>query len=290
MFISNETLVGQSKVWETVLEDLAGGAGLNRARLVTGTTMIKAGTMVNVTGRAAEIVKTATVLAGGAANAPRINKNSQLKVGESYSDGVSVAAITGITVGTTYDTLALGANLVNYTSGVLFEVKTSATIGDFASATVEGASGHTLQIIDPSGQSVGLSVALTQAAGDTLAVSYASNILTISLANTTASKNTAVLIQAAIRTLVAPLYPLAQFVCVGTSWSEDGSTLTTAAATFAANVPDKFVPTHILRTDVDVENANPACACVLRGTLDESEIDYPITERYKSMLNLIKFN
>ncbi len=294
MYVNTETLTGQTRVFDEIIEEIPGGVGFERARLKTGATIIKAGTLVYVTGRSAKIVKTGTVVAGGAANAPQVNLNHQFKAGEYISDGQAVAVISSITEGTTYDTLNLGANLnlATVAGTILFEVKAAAVIGNFCSATVVDTAAHSLAVNDPSGQSVGLKVTISQAADDNLAVAYTiATGLTIALANTTAGKNTAALIQAAIRALVSPDYPFAGYVCVGTDWSaETGATLTTPTANMAANAPDLYLPTGMLKNDVNVENANPSVSVVTRGTVREADLTYPVPTRYKNVINLIKFS
>lgn len=294
MQITQSSFGGRNVVFDHISEDIPGGVSLDKTRLKTGTTYLKAGTLVNVvkSTRVAEIVKTATIITGGTSSAIRVSVNHQFKAGEYVTDGYVVQTISSITTGTAYDTLNLGGALQVYSAGtVIVEANASAVIGGFAKGVLEGASGHTLTITDPTGVSAGLRLVLARAGDDNLAVAYANGTLTITLANSTASKNTAALIQAAIRALITgAAYNFGSFVCVGASWSEDGSTLTTAAATMAVNNPYPYLLTGFIKDEVNVEYDNVDISVVTGGAVRESALPFPVTTAMKALLPKVTFN
>lgn len=294
MQITTDTLGGRNVVFDYIHEDIPGGVSLDKTRLNASTTYIKAGTLVNVnkSTRVAEIVKTATVIDGGDANSIRVAKTHQFAVGEYVSDGLTAAAISSITTTEDdYDTLELGGSLVKYVADtVIYEVTSAAALGGYASATVEGAEDHTLTIYDPTGKAAGLKVVLAQAGSDTLAVAFSGGVLTISLADTTASKNTAALITTAIQALDATGYNFKAFYAVGSSWSETGGTLTTASDYMEESVADKYTVSGFVKDEVNVEYDNVDVSVVIRGAVREGSLPFPVTSAMKKELPLITFN
>lgn len=80
--ITKESDTAGKVVFDKIIEDWNGGAALFRARLQTGTTQIPKGTFLYITAGQAEIIKTATGIAGGTATVFFVNKTHQFKVGE----------------------------------------------------------------------------------------------------------------------------------------------------------------------------------------------------------------
>lgn len=298
MQISSETIAARNVVFDYMHEDLPGGAGLDKTRLIDTLEEVKAGTLVNVAARVAEVVKTAVCVASSADSTHiRVTKGHLFKVGESVSDGFAVGAITVVdkTTSTAYDILTLGAALVNYGAGVvLVEVNTSAVMGEFASATVTIATGKTITVKDPSGASAGMIVSITAAGDDNLAVTYATNTLSIALAGTTATKNTpAVEIQAAVRALASGPFAFGEFVVTGDELA--GSAITPATGTMAVNQPYKYLPTGLVKATVQVGDGatlyeNVGVSVITRGAVRESALPYPINAALKALLPKFTFN
>ena len=298
MQITSETIAARNVVFDYMHEDLPGGAGLDKTRLIDTLEEIKAGTLVNVAARVAEVVKTAVCVASSADSTHiRVTKGHLFKVGESVTDGFAVGDITVVdkTTSTAYDILTLGAALVNYGAGVvLVEVNTSAVMGEFASATVTIATGKTITVKDPSGASAGMIVSITAAGDDNLAVTYATNTLSIALASTTANKNTpAVEIQAAVRALASGPFAFGEFVVTGDELA--GSAITPATGTMAVNQPYKYLPTGLVKATVQVGDGatlyeNVGVSVITRGAVRESALPYPINAALKALLPKFTFN
>jgi hypothetical protein len=131
MQIINKTISGQKVVFESVIEEVPGGCGLNVARLDYAKVdaslgvdkrYIAAGTPVYyaLTTRVAEICKSATAIDGGAATAPRVQKEHHFKVGDFLNDGTTGAIISAIdTTVAAYDTLTVNT-AVTYAAGTKF--------------------------------------------------------------------------------------------------------------------------------------------------------------------------
>lgn len=298
MQISSETIAARNVVFDYMHEDLPGGAGLDKTRLIDTLEEVKAGTLVNVAARVAEVVKTAVCVASSADSTHiRVTKGHLFKVGESVTDGFAVGDITVVdkTTSTAYDILTLGAALVNYGAGVvLVEVNTSAVMGEFASATVTIATGKTITVKDPSGASAGMIVSITAAGDDNLAVTYATNTLSIALAGTTATKNTpAVEIQAAVRALASGPFAFGEFVVTGDELA--GSAITPATGTMAVNQPYKYLPTGLVKATVQVGDGatlyeNVGVSVITRGAVRESALPYQINAALKALLPKFTFN
>lgn len=233
--------------------------------------------------RLATIVKTAVCVAGGAADAPRVGKNHLLQAGDIISDGKVAATISSITTTeTTYDTLNLSASLVDYADGdVLVEASVvSANNAEASVARVEEAATKYLDIKDPSGKWNGIHVALAQAGDDNLAVSFANWTLTIELADTTTSNNTAALIEAAIQALgiTNGIVDFSAWTATGTNWTAiDGDTITTAADITdggrEAEIQQKNVSKAFLAAKVKIEGV-PTCSAII-GVLEIKEANLP---------------
>lgn len=292
MQITSGTLGGRNVVFDSVLEDIPGGVSLAKSRLKTGTEEILAGTpvFVNKTTRVAEIVKSATIITGGTSTAVRVPKTHQFKAGEYVTDGVAVQTISTITTGTDYDTLNLGGALLTYAAGtVITQVNASASMLGYAAVTLTIASGKTMTIMDPSGKLEGLGVSIVAAGDDNLAVAVANHVLTISLASTTASKNTpAVEIQTAVRALAVAGYDFDGFQITGDELA--GSAITPASGALALNQPYAYVPNGFVKETVNVEYDNADCSVVVRGAVRESALPYPLVAALKAKLPQFMFN
>lgn len=293
MQIRKGSLGGRNVVFDSVIEEIPGGVGLTRARLITGQTEVPAGTLVNVTNRAAQIIKTAKCVADSAnGDNVRVEKGHLFKAGESITDGYIVAVISSITTtNADYDILVVATTLVNYATGVvLVEAEAGAEEGVFAKAVITIASGQTIKLVDPTGKSAGITVSIASAGNDTLAVSFTGKTLAIALASTTAASNTpAVEIQAAVRAL-ATTYGIDFSEWVLSGSERAGSAVTPATGVMAANQPLKYVPNGMVKETVNVEEENADCSVVIRGTARESALPYPVNSRLKAALPLFTFS
>ncbi|MCK9592706.1 MAG: hypothetical protein M0Q91_11945 [Methanoregula sp.] len=295
MQITEATISPQTVVFDYIKQDLPGGVSLDTDRFATGVTGIKAGTPVYVdkTNRIAYLVKTSTVITSSTATAVRVAKNGHWIVGEYVSDGYVAQAISSITTtGSTYDVLNLGGSLSVYAAGTIIFETTAGNLYKGSHAQVEDTAGDYLDIYDPTFTSEGLKITIAQTSGNTLSVTYSNHVLAITLANSTAATNNAAAIQAAINALVEEDYPWAAFYCVGTDWDgkQTGATLTTAADTFEAVYPDKYVPNGFIKDYVDVTYDNADCSVVLAGAVRNSALPFPLTTAQKALLPNFIFN
>lgn len=122
MQIITNSLPGSKVVFESIIDEIPGGVGVNVARLDYQTLNLNidkrylpAGTpvYVDLATRIAEVCKSAIALTGTTAQALRVPKNNHFKVGDLINDGVTSSAITGITTSVAgYDTIATAQALI----------------------------------------------------------------------------------------------------------------------------------------------------------------------------------
>jgi len=291
---------------ESIIEDIAGGGTIYQADFKSATDHLREGAMVGVDGNGLyHLCKTAKIVTGGSAAAPRIESEHELVVGDYLSDGVVSLEITVITVGTTYDILTFDTgSLLIYTEGtILFTAAAVDTTGAgvAALATVQDTSGDYLICTVPIGFSPadwnGVSLTIAQAADDVLAVAFDIGVLTISLANSTAANNNL----AEINTIVNALGTLeglnwGNVVFTGTDWDDKqtGATLTTATDAFdsgvnADEIAPKYPPVAVTSSTVDFTFANRGCGIFVRGRVRESIMPYYVSTVLKAYLPLIRF-
>jgi len=295
MQITQTTFAGRNSVYDYIHEDIPGGVSLDTDRFAAGTEELEAGAplYVDKSARVAYLVKTSTVLTGSAAQTVRVAKGSHWIVGDFVSDGIKAEAIASITTsGATYDVLNFSTGLTNYTTGTVIFQTTSAAMQKGSAATVQGIVGDYLTIWDPTFSSDGLKVVLARAGDDNLAVAYASGVLTITLANSTGSKNTVALIEAAINALITNDFPWEAMFCLGDGWdsAQDGATITTASAFMAATYPDLYTANGLLKDTVNVEDDNVSCSVVVSGAVRESALPFPLSTAQKAKLPKFTFN
>jgi len=307
MYVKSETDTERSLCIEKVLEDLPGGGTVDPDDFKTATTEMLEGAIVGADSNGLyHLFKTAKIVTGGSASAPRIESEHELLVDDVISDGNVALTIASITVGATYDTLTFDSgSLTIYAAGtVLYQVETEDTsgTGKAAHAQVQDTSGDYLDVYFPINdnpeQKNGIVLTIAQAGGDALAVAYTEGVLTISLANSTAGKNNVSLVQAAIRALaVTEGIDFSGVTCVGTDWDDKqtGATLTTATDTFVgANISRKdplYTPAGLamqgvdLTTDID----NQGCGIMVKGTVIESLLPYYVDSDIKALLPFVHF-
>jgi hypothetical protein len=306
MYVATETGTERSMCIEQVLEDIPGGGVIEPDDFKSDTTEMEEGAVVGVDSNGIyHLVKTAKIVAGGSASAPRIELEHELVVGDVISDGVKSLEIDAITEGTTYDTLGFDSgDLAVYAAGtILYVVETVDTTGsgNASKATVQDTSGDYLVVSIPAwagaSKANGLNLTIEQAADDVLAVAFASGVLTISLADSTAANNNLAAIQAAIRALgEVDGIDFAEAVCTGTDWDDKqtGATLTTATDEFALGLdavrPDPlYTPSGIAMQSVDISVANQGCGVMIRGTVNESLMPFYVDADLKALLPFINF-
>ena len=293
MNITSETFGGRNVVFDSILEDIPGGVSLDKTRVPSTLTYLKAGTLLNVnkSTRVAEFIKTAKCVADSAdGDNVRVAKGHLFAAGQYLTDGYVVSAITSIdTDDDDYDIIAPATTLVNYAAGViLVESALGKATTKGATVTVTIATDKTITVTDPSGKAAGLIVSIASAADDNLAVSFSGKTLSIALANTTGTKNTpAVEIQAAVRALTSTLFDFSQFVLSG---DEETTVTGTKTGTLALNSPYKYDPSGILKDTINVEGSNAECSVVIRGAVRESALPYPVNDALKALLPHITFN
>jgi len=293
MNITSDTIEGRNVVFDNILEDIPGGVSLDKTRVPSTLTYLKAGTLLNVTKstRVAEFIKTAKCVADSDdGDNVRVAKGHLFAAGDYVTDGYVVAAISSITTSEDdYDILVVGTTLVNYAAGViLVESASGKATTKGATVTVTIAENKTITVTDPSGKAAGLIVSIASADDDNLDVSFSGKTLSIALANTTGTKNTpSVEIQAAVRALTSTLFDFSQFVLSG---DEETTVTGTKTGTLALNSPYKYDPSGILKDTVNVEGSNAECSVVIRGAVRESALPYPVNDALKALLPLITFN
>jgi hypothetical protein len=303
MFVKQETDTERSLAIELVLEDIPGGGIVDPDDFKTVTTSMLEGALLGIASGVYRLFKTAKIKTGGTASAPRLELAHELKVGDVISDGVVALAISVITTGSTYDTLTFSSGSLSiYAAGtILYQVDSADTTGGGYNslATVEGVSTHTLAISIPAWDTPqranGIKVVLSQNSSDNLAVSYALGILTIALANTTDAKNTAALIQAAIRALATDdAFDWSNAVATGTNWADHGTTLTTPSDYMKGGVNHVrktalYSPVGIALNAVDLTLDNKGCGILKRGAVNESLLPYYVDANIKALLPFINF-
>lgn len=129
MQITNDSIAGKKVIFESILDEIPGGASLVVADLDYLThnanvdkRYLPAGTpvYVDIATRTATVCKSAIALASSSAQAIRVPKNNHFKVDEILNDGVTSATITSVTTSVaTYDTLAVDAALI-YAEGTKY--------------------------------------------------------------------------------------------------------------------------------------------------------------------------
>lgn len=129
MQIVNTSIPGRKVIFESIIDEIPGGVGLNVTRLDYTTNnanvdkrFLPAGTpvYVDLATRIAEVCKSAIALASSSAQALRVPKNNHFKVGDKINDGVTTSTITGITTTVAgYDTIATSEALI-YAEGTKY--------------------------------------------------------------------------------------------------------------------------------------------------------------------------
>lgn len=270
---------------------------------------LKAGAIVGAdSNRLGHVFKTAKIVAGGSASAPRIDKGHPFKVGDFIADGIVALEISVITVGTTYDTLTFssGELVTSATATVLYQAAAAnlTNQGKVATATVQDTSGDFLTLTVPvaSGPAKfnNLQLKISQAADDVLAVAFTGGIFELKLAKTTAANNNLAAVQAIIRALgTVDGFDLSAVAATGVDWDgkQTGATLTTATDLFDGGVDanaggviaPKYTPVGITLNTIDLSLDNQSSGIMLRGTVNGAVMQLPVDSYVKSLLPLINF-
>jgi hypothetical protein len=254
------------------------------------------------------LLKTAAIVAGGSASAPRIGKDHSFIVGDFISDGVVALEISAITVGVTYDTLGFtsGSLSISAVDTILHKALAEDLTSQarVAAATVTDTIDQTLTVTVPVASDPakfnGLSLTIEQAADDVLAVAFTGGVLTLSLAATTAANNNIAEIQAAIRALgEVDGYDLSAVTTSEVNWdgSQTGATLTVATDVFEGGVDQTgtgrvdfiYTPVGVTITTVNLTLANQTSGIMVRGSVKEANLPYQVDADIKALLPLIRF-
>jgi hypothetical protein len=287
------------------IEDMPGGGTLAKSDIPDATKEIKEGAVVGIFSGFLCLVKTAQCVEGGAANAPRVAKNHEFKVGDVITDGKLATVIESITTSNAeYDVLELDEDLVEYSDNdfVFYNAadQDNEGIGSNATALVADDAGDWLSISIPiisSPASVnGKTVTLKHSGADTLAVSAVEGHLIIALAATTASKNNAATIETAIRALTGVWANAEVTGAAGWDGAQVGDVLSIPVGVFAGGQdfqqqPIVLTPVGITLNTVDVSAAglNQGTAVLTKGTVIENLLPYPVNDYIKSLLPGITF-
>lgn len=131
MYIKTDTIAGAKVVFESIIDEVAGGlsvpvttldyltnnANVDKRYLPAGTPVY-----VDYAARTATVAKSTIALTGSSAQAIRVPKNNHFKVDDILNDGTTGATITGITTSVaTYDTIAVDADLIYAVGTKYFE-------------------------------------------------------------------------------------------------------------------------------------------------------------------------
>jgi hypothetical protein len=112
--VYDDAIAGRNVIFESILDEVIGGASLNVARLDTTKKYVKAGAPVYYVPatRVMELCKTVAVIDGGSTSAPRVGKTHFFKVGDVIGDGTTAQVILSIdTTSDDYDVLTLGSTI-----------------------------------------------------------------------------------------------------------------------------------------------------------------------------------
>lgn len=311
MYIKSETEYQNTPAIVDVVQAQPAGLVIAKADFDTSVfDELIAGAIVGVdSNRLGRIFKTAKIVAGGSASAPRIDKGHPFKVGDFITDGIVALEISVITVGTTYDTLTFSSGeLVTSATGTVLYQAAAANLtnqGKASTATVQDTSGDYLTITVPvvSGPAKfnQLQLKISQAADDVLAVAFTGGILELKLAATTAANNNVAAVQAIIRALgTVDGFDLSAVTATGVDWDgkQTGATLTTATDLFDGGVDAnaggviaaKYAPVGITLNTIDLTLDNQSSGIMLRGTVNEAVMQLPVDSYVKSLIPHIIFD
>lgn len=129
MQITTDSFGGRLVVWDSILDEVPGGAGLNVTRLDytkhnanVDKRWIQAGTPVyfDASTRIAEVCKSALAIDGGGSTTPRVGKNHHFKVGDLINDGSTSGYISAIDeTAAAYDVLTVNT-AITVTAGTKY--------------------------------------------------------------------------------------------------------------------------------------------------------------------------
>lgn len=264
---------------------------MDTSLLPAGLEYIVRGTLITIASatRLAQPFKATTVITGGSTSAPRISKNSLLKVNDSVLVEGRLEARTIseiVTTNTAYDVLTLSGAITGLAaSDILVQASGSGTKA--WGGTVSDKVAEQMEIKVFSSKFTGASIVLSQNGSDALAVSYASKVLTIALANTTDASNTVAAIQAAIRALgTVETVTFGDAIVLGTQ-SGHGAVLAdpqAVAAVVEFDIAYARKPNAIVLDTVKNEGTPTVTAVIAAWELEANNFPYPITDGIKEAL------
>jgi len=137
MQITSNTFGGRKVIWDNILDEIPGGAGLNVSRLDytkananVDKRWIPGGTPVyfDPATRIAEVCKSALAIDGGGSTTPRLGKEHHFKVGDILNDGTTGAVIIAIDESeSAYDVATVNTNITVTAGTKYFEGAASGT-------------------------------------------------------------------------------------------------------------------------------------------------------------------
>jgi len=270
-----------------------GGYSIDTSILPTGLDYVLRGTLITIADatRLAQPFKTTTVITGGSTSAPRVTKNNLFKVADVVQvdgrDEARTISAIDTTTSTSYDVWTLSGAITGLTAGdVLIQGYVAAVAPGYGGIVTDIATElMTVTVFDADFN--GAAIVLAQAGGDTLAVTYAAKVLTISLANATASKNTVALITSAVQALASTQgVDFSDATVTGTVTPGTGAVLTTKQAIAALNnsYGYKRTPNAMVLETVKYEGTPSISAVIQAMEMEDNNLPYPITAGIKTAL------
>lgn len=293
-----------------IMKDVTGGVTVDETQLRTDIPFPKGSFLqVDFSAKIANVVKTASVqstyTSGG--STIQIEKGSQFLPDDYISHGPKAVQINSIDRNNAdYDELTLNAaldDIQDITSGtVLYEAGSAGTWSHiYAHATVEGKADDTLTVEVPGTAANGMEILLEQNDSDELSVTYTEGVLTISLANSTASKNSVDNIQTAIRALgITEGIDFSRSECTGSGWDaggQTGGTITTATDDFiggadGSDVTHKYIANSVATSTVAgiIEgSSNVITGAAISCKVIEDSLPAPASQADKANMSEVVF-
>lgn len=274
-----------------------GGYSIDTTTIPTGLDYIKRGTLIQIASatRLAKVFKTVAVITGGSTSAPRVTKNNLFKVSDSvvaegHAEARTISAID-TTTSTLYDVLTLSGAITGLAAADVLQLAVGAGMTGYGgSVSDKAAEEMVIKVYDPA--FLGKGIVLKANGSDALAVAYAANVLTISLAATTDASNTIGAIQAAIRALgTTGGVAFGDMVVLGTQ-SGHGAVLAnpaTDATAFDVDIAYTIVPNAMVLDTVKNEGTPTVTAVIAAMDMEEVNLPYPISAAVKAALG-VKFH
>ena len=143
MQITTDSFAGRVVVFESILDEIPGGVGLNVTRLDylnKDKKYIPAGTpvYVDIATRVAEVCKSAIAIDGGGLTTPRLGKKHHFVVGNILNDGTTGAAITALNTDSADYDIATVNTALTVTAGTKYQEGTVSGVSAVLKYTPNG--------------------------------------------------------------------------------------------------------------------------------------------------------